>query len=63
MRVDQLIERVAKAIEGPHLPVPDSSRYTLDELRDVRWRALSRQDQSIRLNEARAAIAAMPGKG
>lgn len=47
---------VAKAIEGPH-----SNKFVtkdrLEELRNVRWAQLSGQDQGVRMQEARAAIA------
>ena len=58
MTEDQ-VERVARAIEGPHLPVPATCKFSLDELRETRWGMLSRQEQQVRLNEARAAIAAV----
>lgn len=53
------IEKVARAIIGPHEPVPASSRYTLDELREVRWRQITSDERSMALREAKAAIAAM----
>src|SRR5690606_22966341 len=57
--VNAAAERVARAIEGPYLPVPASSRFTLEHLRDVRWTRLSRHEQSERLAQARAAIVAL----
>lgn len=53
------IEKVARAIIGPHEPVPASSRYTLDELREVRWRQITSDERSMALREAKAALAAM----
>ncbi len=54
-----MIERVARAIVGPHRPVPDGSPYTLDQLRAVRWGQANSTEQQNALNEARAAIEAM----
>ncbi len=56
---EKLVEQVARAIEGPRSPVPASSKFTLEHLRDVRWAQLSRQEQGERLSQARAAIAAI----
>jgi hypothetical protein len=56
---EQDVLRVAMAIEGPHLPVPPTCRYTLQELREVRWEYLSPSEQKLRLQEAKAAIEAM----
>lgn len=53
---DGEILRVAKAIEGPHLPVPDDSPYTLDDLRDQNWRHLTTSEQHARLNEAASVL-------
>ena len=54
-----MVERVARAIVGPHRPVPDGSPYTLDQLRAVRWGQANSTEQQNALNEARAAIEAM----
>lgn len=54
-----LVEKVAKAIEGPHKAVPADSKYSLEELRDIKWSHLSGQERSVRLNEAKSAIDAM----
>jgi hypothetical protein len=56
---DAAVLRVAKAINGPHVPVPEGSPRTLEELREVRWGMLSRMEQAARLNEARSAILAL----
>ncbi len=53
------VERVAKAIEGPHLPVHVESKFSLEHLREVRWARLSKQEQGGRLSQARAALAAL----
>lgn len=53
---DELIEAMAKAINGPHLPVPATSKFTLDQLRYVRWSALSNSERQSKLNEAKAAL-------
>lgn len=51
---------IAKAINGPwhQLPVrkPGETGPTLDELRDIRWKMLSEQEQNVRLQEAEAVI-------
>jgi hypothetical protein len=53
------VERIAKAINGPHSPVPVSSPYTLEDLRDVRWSQLTAGEKRMRRNEAEAALAAL----
>lgn len=55
---DELIERCAKAIEGPHCPVPPDIPYTLEELREVRWEACSDQERAVRRTQARAVLEA-----
>lgn len=47
---------IAKAIVGPHQPVPAGSKFTLEHLRDVRWNMLTDYEQDIRLAEAQAVI-------
>lgn len=51
------VERMARAIEGPHFPVPEGSKYTLDELRAHRWAGLTTQKRGERMTQARAALA------
>lgn len=53
----ELIKEVAKAIEGPHKPVPEGSKFSLYHLREVRWSMLSESDKGCRLNEAQSALA------
>ena len=55
-----VIDVVAKAINGPHLPVPDGVGYTLEHLREIRWRnhTTEAERQQAR-NSARAALVAM----
>jgi len=53
------VEAVAKAIEGPHCPVPQGAGYTLADLRQRRWNMLLPDEKQARLNEAQAALAAM----
>lgn len=62
MQIEALIERLdieelAMAIEGPHKPVPDGSKYTLAELRVNRWLWLSDAEKAERMAQARSAIA------
>lgn len=62
MKIEALIERLdveelAMAIEGPHKPVPDGSRYTLAELRINRWSWLSDAEKAERKAQARSALA------
>lgn len=54
-----MVERVARAIVGPHRPVPAGSPYTLERLRDVRWQQANNTERQNALNEARAAIKAI----
>ncbi len=51
-----MLTDIARAIEGPHRPVPEGSRFTLEELRDVRWNRLTEQERGARLNEAQAVL-------
>lgn len=55
---ESVVERMAKAIVGPHNPVPTGSRFSLLDLREVRWSNLTLQDQGYARIQARAALAA-----
>lgn len=55
MRMPETIE-VAMAINGPWLPVPKDSKFSLEQLRSVRWNQLSKQEQGSRLMEAKAVL-------
>lgn len=52
----ELIEKVAKAINGPFHPVPEGSLFTLDQLRDVRWQQINGAERKLCLAGAEAAI-------
>jgi len=53
------VERVAKAINGPH-DATHIGEEKLRELQDHKWdRQTTKQDRACCLNKARAAIAAM----
>lgn len=52
-----LVEKVAKAINGPFHPVPEGSLFTLDQLRDVRWQQINGAERNLCLAGAEAAIA------
>lgn len=54
-----MIENVARAIIGPHDPVPAGAPYTLEKLREIRWEQAGRGGQAVAIREAKAAIAAM----
>jgi len=34
---DDMIEEIAMAINGPYMPLPDNSKYKLEELREIKW--------------------------
>lgn len=53
------IEAMAKAFVGPWLPVPENSKFTLDELREVRWQKLTPQERSAHCIAAASALAAL----
>ncbi|QIC52859.1 hypothetical protein [Brucella phage EF4] len=53
---EALVEKVAKAINGPFHPVPEGSLFTLDQLRDVRWQQINDVERSLCLAGAKAAI-------
>lgn len=54
-----LREIAAKAIEGPFIDVPPGCKYSLADLRDVRWGRLSEQEKRHRLLQADAVIRAL----
>lgn len=55
-----MIENVARAIIGPHDPLPAGrAPYTLEKLREIRWEQAGRDGQAVAMREAKAAIAAM----
>lgn len=56
MTEDDLVTTLAKAINGPHQPVPPTSRWSLEQLREVLWGRLPRQEQAARCEEARAVL-------
>lgn len=53
---ETLVEKVAKAINGPFHPVPEGSLFTLDQLRDVRWQQINGAERKLCLASAQAAI-------
>lgn len=53
---EALVEKVAKAINGPFHPVPEGSLFTLDQLRDVRWQQINGVERNLCLASAQAAI-------
>ncbi len=61
-RDDELALAVAMAIHGPHDAMAKGSRYTLNELRSMRWSFLNSQQQSYLLRKAEAAIAQTQSK-
>ena len=52
----ELIEKVAKAINGPFHPVPEGSPYTLDQLRDNQWMQVNAVERKLCLAGAEAAM-------
>jgi hypothetical protein len=55
---DELVLAMAKAMNGPHDAMPANSRYSLNEVRAVRWNCtLTEQDRQYLLRQARAALA------
>lgn len=56
MTRDEMIEKLAKAINGPHNPVPSNSEHTLSDLRDVRWAHLSKNEKQVCINAAAAVL-------
>jgi len=51
-----LVEKVAKAINGPFHHVPEGSLFTLDQLRDVCWQQINGAERNLCLASAQAAI-------
>ncbi len=56
MASKELIEKVAKSINGPFHPVPEGSPYTLDQLRDIQWMQVNSVERKLCLAGAEAAI-------
>lgn len=56
MASKELIEKVAKSINGPFHPVPEGSPYTLDQLRDIQWMQVNAVERKLCLAGAEAAI-------
>jgi len=56
MTHDELIEKVAKAINGPFHPTPEGSLFTLDQLRDIRWQQINGAERNLCVAGAKAAI-------
>ena len=52
-------EEIALIILGPRNPLPETSPFSLADLRQVRWDAVSRADQSDALWAADAILAAL----
>lgn len=53
---EALVEKVAKAINGPFHPLPNGSPFTLDQLRDVLWQQINGAERNLCLASAQAAI-------
>ena len=51
-----ILEALAKAMNGPHLPVPGDSKHTLSELRDIKWQNIGKGDRQNFLNQAAAVL-------
>lgn len=56
MTHDELIEKVAKAINGPFRPLPEGSPHTLEQLRDIRWTQINGRERNLCLASAKAAV-------
>ncbi len=52
-------EKVARCIVGPRNPVPDNSKFTLDQPRQVKWGAASESEKSDALWAADAILTAL----
>ncbi len=59
--IDEKILAVAKAIEGPYYQTPGG--FTLQELRDIRWRRLNPQDIRRRILQAKSAMLQLDATG
>ncbi len=53
---EALVEKVAKAINGPFHPTPEGSLFTLDQLRDIRWQQINDAERKLCLSGAKAAL-------
>ena len=51
-----ILEALAKAMNGPHLPVPGDSKHTIAELRDIKWQNIGKGDRQNFLNQAAAVL-------
>lgn len=51
-----LVEKVAKAINGPFRSLPEGSPHTLEQLRDIRWTQINGAERNLCLAGAKAAI-------
>ena len=51
-----ILEALAKAMNGPHLPVHGDSKHTLAELRNVKWQNIGKGDRQNFLNQAAAVL-------
>lgn len=61
--MDELREAMARAIIGPHNPVPENSPYTLEHLREVRWRQSTEAERKRAIWRATAALTAIREAG
>lgn len=57
-------ERIARCIVGPHKPVPFGSKFTLEELREVRWNNSDGLERALAISAADAILATgcVPGE-
>jgi hypothetical protein len=55
----ELIEKIAKSINGPFHPVSEHLPYTLDQLREIRWTQINEAERKLCLAQARAATITM----
>ena len=51
-----ILEALAKAMNGPHLPVPIDGKHTLSELRNVKWQNIGKGGRQNFLNQAAAVV-------
>jgi hypothetical protein len=58
---EKLILAIARAIEGPYGFNEHMTEERLDQLRGIRWQALSTQERNARLCQARAALTVARG--
>lgn len=58
MSIFESVEDIAMVLAGPHNPVPEGSKFTLAQLREVRWNNhLSKSERGQYLQSARALLA------